>query len=206
MSKLSSINQRVGLLVFASLLAMPSSQAEISLGELNLVARRWGVDQGKNGLQASSIAQTSDGSLWIGNHDGIHRLKGQQVTHHETATMPEIGSRHIQRMCIDPQGTLWLNSRQNDIASFQNETFTRAKLPEKVGDLGCWCPHAVEGVVACYIDYDRTQIYWITLNEPVQLLDTREISPRRIPHGLQRSGLDSLERRLNVRFLKDKAF
>ena len=182
----SSKMHRISLVFFAFFLSLPFARAEISLGELNLVARRWGVDQGKNGLDASSIAQTSDGSIWVGNHNGVYRFKGQQVTHHETASMPALGNRHIQRMCVDPKDTLWLNTRNNDIASFRDDTFTRAKLPSKAGNLICWCPHAVEGVVACYGGKDGMRVYWITLNDPVQLLEGQGITPRNIhmePNG-----------------------
>lgn len=172
--------QAIGTRFLFFFLTLATSFAETSLGELNLVVRRWGIDQGRLGLASNALAQTPDGSLWVGNHNGLHQLKGHQVTHFETAQIPEVGNRNVNRLCVDPKGHLWLTTPQNSIATFRRGEFFRARFPENIGNITCWCPHAGKGVVVCFNQGNTCRILWITRDQCLTLHEGETLLPRAI--------------------------
>lgn len=96
-------------------------------------------------LSVSAMARTADGSLWVGSpQNGLTRIQqGTATLHSTTSSSHKISNDHINAMCTDKNGILWIatdgglmnyNPRLNTFASY---TAARNQLPsDKITALG----------------------------------------------------------------------
>jgi len=126
------------------------AREEVSLGEMSLVVRRWGVDAGLTGTRSDAVAQTPDGYLWVGNVDGLFRFNGRRFDHFTVSDWPERGHRWISRLCVDAKGLLWLATTRQRVGVYSGGVFNVVSELEDAGELLAWAPQPEGGVVACF--------------------------------------------------------
>lgn len=86
-------------------------------GHLSVI---YNSDNGLPTSEANSIAQTSDGFIWIGSYGGLVRYDG---TSFETFD-PVNGVPGVVSLFVDSKDRLWIGTNDNGVAMFSNEKFT----------------------------------------------------------------------------------
>lgn len=85
----------------------------------------WGTEKNLPDSSVTSIAQTPDGYLWVGTHDGLARFDGSRFV-----TFDYLSHARIQDLYVDATGTLWINTFRGGLTSFKNGVF-RAEWPDQ---------------------------------------------------------------------------
>ena len=73
-------------------------------------SRTWQVDEGLPHNLVQAIAQTRDGYLWIGTHEGLARFDGSSFTRFEEKSTPDLRNSSITALCADRDGALWIGT------------------------------------------------------------------------------------------------
>lgn len=119
-----------------------------TLAELNCVVRTWGVDAGLWGTRPYAVAQTRDGYLWVGNREGLFRFNGTAFTRFDTAAIPQVGHRFIQKLCADHAGRLWMVTGDFRMACLREGEFIPIQGLDSSGEPIAWAPDPNGGIVA----------------------------------------------------------
>lgn len=67
----------------------------------------WGASEGAP-QDVGNIAQTTDGTLWLGTNNGLFRFDGHRFTEYDVAPRPLPASRQVRDVVPDPKGGLWV--------------------------------------------------------------------------------------------------
>lgn len=84
----------------------------------------WTSDNGLPDSSVTSIAQTPDGYLWIGTYNGLTRFDGVQFVNFDPFNTPALKHARIDGLFVDPQGTLWINTRDGSMTALRHGVFT----------------------------------------------------------------------------------
>lgn len=76
----------------------------------------WQVDEGLPQISVTSIAQTTDGYLWLGTFNGLARFDGVRFTLFDEGNTPALGSSRITQVMADPQDGLWVVTEPGGLA------------------------------------------------------------------------------------------
>ncbi|MEY4916098.1 MAG: hypothetical protein RL616_11 [Verrucomicrobiota bacterium] len=71
----------------------------------------------------TSIAQTSDGYLWVGTYNGLARFDGARFVTFDPVSTPELGQARVQGLFLDASGTLWINTFRGGLTSYRGGRF-----------------------------------------------------------------------------------
>src|SRR5688572_17120178 len=116
----------LGLLLVAPLAARPATPrlvgAEGSLADYQLDI--WTTEDGLPQNSVLSIAQTSDGYLWLATFNGLARFDGVRFTVYDAATTPELRSSRFVFLHADQRGGLWIISEFGELSHFADGRFT----------------------------------------------------------------------------------
>ncbi|WP_299780596.1 two-component regulator propeller domain-containing protein [uncultured Formosa sp.] len=118
-------------LVFAFLLFL-SFSSQLSLRAQDLKFKTLTTQDGLSNNSVSDIANDRDGKLWIGTWDGLNVYDGNSFTvyKHEKGNSRSIPANDIDRVHMDPDGTIWILTEQYQL-SFYNEDGTFKTLDFK---------------------------------------------------------------------------
>lgn len=83
----------------------------------------WTADNGLPSSAVTAIAQTPDGYLWIGTHNGLVRFDGVKFVNFEPRTTPELKHPRVYALFVDPHGTLWINTYDGSLTSWRQGVF-----------------------------------------------------------------------------------
>jgi len=84
----------------------------------------WNADEGLPHSTVTSIAQTPDGYLWLGTLlGGGSRFDGHRFVNFHPGNTPELRSMEIQKLLVDPQGTLWIGTVEGALISYRDGRF-----------------------------------------------------------------------------------
>lgn len=72
----------------------------------------WLTENGLPQNTVHSIAQTSDGYVWIGTEEGLARFDGVRFTIFDKQNTPQIKSNFIRALLADRQGALWIGTAE----------------------------------------------------------------------------------------------
>src|SRR5881275_1503767 len=70
--------------------------------------RIWQTDDGLPQNSVYAIAQTADGYLWVGSHEGLARFDGIKFTIFDFPRAPELRRGWITALCAARDGSLWI--------------------------------------------------------------------------------------------------
>ena len=83
----------------------------------------WGPEKGLPGGPVSSIAQTTDGYLWIGTEKGLVRFDGLNFIRFEPASLGPFEIGAVRAVLADAQGNLWILLQNTRLFRYHNGTF-----------------------------------------------------------------------------------
>src|ERR1044072_8540013 len=83
----------------------------------------WSGDTGLPSSSVTSIAQTPDGYLWIGTHNGLARFDGVRFVTFDPVNTPELKQARVRGLFVDAEGTLWVSTYDNSLTSLRNGVF-----------------------------------------------------------------------------------
>jgi signal transduction histidine kinase/ligand-binding sensor domain-containing protein len=95
----------------------------------------------------TSLAQTTDGYLWIGTPLGLHRFDGLKFSGFpSTSADPKLPGREISALAADERNGLWVGFSHGGLAYLANRTVTEVALPDRykyaaIGGLYCCSQH-----------------------------------------------------------------
>jgi signal transduction histidine kinase/ligand-binding sensor domain-containing protein len=95
-----------GSILLASLAMPVDATAEDRLENLGLHA--WSVNDGLPNGVIRALAQTRDGHLWIGTHDGLVRFDGFDFRTYQNGTVGAIPNDSISALAATDDGALWI--------------------------------------------------------------------------------------------------
>lgn len=98
-------------------------------------SRTWQVDEGLPNNVVQGIAQTRDGFLWIGTHEGLARFDGTTFTRFEGKSTPDLRNSSITALCADRDGALWIGTDGGGLAILVGgSVFRHDRLDGLAGD------------------------------------------------------------------------
>ncbi len=83
----------------------------------------WGTERGWPGGSITSIAQTSDGYLWIGTDKGLVRFDGLNFHQFERAHPDPILIGPVRTLLVDASDNLWILLQNTQVFRYQNGNF-----------------------------------------------------------------------------------
>lgn len=72
----------------------------------------WLTENGLPQNTVHSIAQTSDGYIWIGTEEGLARFDGVKFTVFNNRNTPQLKSNYIRTLLADRRGALWIGTAE----------------------------------------------------------------------------------------------
>ena len=84
----------------------------------------WGLEAGlpQNGIL--SIAQSSDGYLWLANEEGLIRFDGVKFTIFDKENTPQLQANGINVVLVDRQDNLWIGTNGGGLSRYKDGVFT----------------------------------------------------------------------------------
>ncbi|MGO8696286.1 MAG: two-component regulator propeller domain-containing protein [Limisphaerales bacterium] len=114
----------------------------------DFMIKSWSMSDGLPHLSVTSLAQTSDGYLWVGTLAGLARFEGTSFSVFTPQNCPELPKSRIGRLFAGPNNTLFITTeRGGGLVVFRGGRFEQllgsgneqdeiiARLPESSGDL-----------------------------------------------------------------------
>ncbi len=86
--------------------------------------RTWQTDDGLPQNSVDAIAQTLDGYLWVGTHEGLARFDGLRFTLADNVPS-ELKHGAITALCAARDGSLWIGCEGYGVARLKDGKFTR---------------------------------------------------------------------------------
>jgi signal transduction histidine kinase/ligand-binding sensor domain-containing protein len=83
----------------------------------------WTSDDGLPQNSVISMAQTSDGFLWLSTFDGLARFDGKRFDVFNGDEVPALFGEVFSSLCADASGNLWLHGEQNRLVVVQQGHF-----------------------------------------------------------------------------------
>lgn len=96
----------LGSALLLSQVTCATAEAEDRLDDLGM--HTWSVNDGLPNGVIRALAQTGDGHLWIGTHDGLVRFDGFNIETFQSGTVAAIPNNSISALAADDDGALWI--------------------------------------------------------------------------------------------------
>jgi ligand-binding sensor domain-containing protein/signal transduction histidine kinase len=122
------------LLAATSIAAVFGGQSLPAAEDGDLAVQIWSIEQGLPNSTVTALAQTRDGYLWVGTFNGLARFDGVRFVTFNPANTPAMKHARVQRLFVDAEDTLWINTYDGALISFRDGVFaeewkSRATLP-----------------------------------------------------------------------------
>src|SRR5450756_1305905 len=112
----------------------------------------------------SSLAQTTDGYLWIGTSLGLYRFDGLKFSNFpSTSADPKLPSREISALATDEQNGLWVGFSHGGLAYVSHGAVTPINLPDPYKGA------AINGLQCC-----SQQSLWVTAGDTILRWDSHK--------------------------------
>jgi ligand-binding sensor domain-containing protein/signal transduction histidine kinase len=109
---------------------------------LQYLPRTWQTDEGLPDNRVQALAQTADGYLWVGTHEGLARFDGLEFTTFDGQNTPEIRGASITALCAARDGSLRIGTEHGAVVQWRNGQFSA--LPGASGLEG----HSIHAIYA----------------------------------------------------------
>jgi signal transduction histidine kinase/ligand-binding sensor domain-containing protein len=83
----------------------------------------WTIENGMPNSSVTALAQTPEGYLWVGTHNGLVRFDGVRFTIFDPLNTPELKHARVFGLFVDPGGTLWINTYDGSLTSWRKGKF-----------------------------------------------------------------------------------
>ncbi len=134
--RLRLIRSSHGLLLSVALLQFASVGARASLDPSKSITQYvhsvWQSDAGLPENSVLSIAQTSDGYLWLGTEEGLVRFDGVRFTVYSTRTTPELHGDQISALLVDNRQNLWIGTQGGGLSCFRHGRFIPFRFQDRL--------------------------------------------------------------------------
>jgi ligand-binding sensor domain-containing protein/two-component sensor histidine kinase len=87
--------------------------------------RSWQTDEGLPQNSVWTLAQTPDGYLWVGTHEGLARFDGVRFTLIDEPSAPYLKHAWIVALCLSRDGSLWIACENNGLTRLKDGAFTQ---------------------------------------------------------------------------------
>jgi signal transduction histidine kinase/ligand-binding sensor domain-containing protein len=105
----------------------------------------WQRNDGLPHNTVSAIAQTRDGYLWVGTHDGLVRFDGAKFTPFPPRQFPGLEASHIDCLSAGTDGSLWIGLERGGVSRWQTDRFeTMTALSAYTNRINTLAPHDSE--------------------------------------------------------------
>ena len=94
----------------------------------------WEAKDGLLDQTIQALAQTPDGSLWIGTKRGLLRFDGVQFTGYDQRLAPEDIERGVNSLLVSRDGSLWIGTEGGGVIRYHNEQFERCRTSSGQSD------------------------------------------------------------------------
>ncbi len=87
---------------------------------------QWTTDNGLPQNSVTGIAQTTDGYIWFTTNEGLVRFDGVRFKVFNRSNTPEIPNNRMSGAFADKSGTIWMNTEEREILSYEKGVFKKA--------------------------------------------------------------------------------
>ena len=91
---------------------------------LEYLPRVWQTDEGLPSNRVQAIAQTPDGYLWVGTHEGLARFDGVKFTGFDNPETFGLNRASITALCVTTDGTLWIGTESAGMMRWRDGQFS----------------------------------------------------------------------------------
>src|ERR1044071_2702087 len=102
------VGLRLNGLVISGLLCLCVPGRAATNGLVAYSVRIWQTDEGLPQNSVHALAQTAEGYLWVGTHEGLARFDGARFVPVEERAAPELKHGWITALCVGRDGSLWI--------------------------------------------------------------------------------------------------
>jgi len=88
-----------------------------------LSVRNWTIEDGLPQSTVTSLAQTTDGYLWIGTFGGLVRFDGVAFETFSMATTEQFRGNRVITLEAEPRGALWIGMQASGLLRFEDGAF-----------------------------------------------------------------------------------
>jgi ligand-binding sensor domain-containing protein/signal transduction histidine kinase len=110
------------------ILLAPGLTDQFSFASTNLISRYsvriWQTDDGLPQNSVYAVAQTLDGYLWVGTHEGLARFDGIRFDIFDDPAAPELRRGWITALCTTKDGSLLIAVDRHGLVRIKNRTVT----------------------------------------------------------------------------------
>src|SRR5262245_51180815 len=103
---------------------LPEKSSFSAQDQLPYIIQSWQTEHGLPQNYVTSIAQTTDGYLWIGTYNGLARFDGVRFVTYDPDSTGGLGHAHIHKVLADLCGTLWVSTFDNGLSRWREGAFT----------------------------------------------------------------------------------
>src|SRR5215469_328475 len=114
-------------------LAYPAYPVDPNRMSSQYIRDDWGVEQGFTGGSVTSLAQTTDGYLWIGTEKGLLRFDGLTFHLLQLASPTTFPIGAVQGLMADAQGNLWILLQSTKILRYHDGKFEMGREEAEFG-------------------------------------------------------------------------
>jgi signal transduction histidine kinase/ligand-binding sensor domain-containing protein len=83
----------------------------------------WDRESGLPNTTVTAVAQTRDGYLWVGTHNGLARFDGARSVVFDPENTPALKHARVVGLLVDSEGRLWINTYDGALTSWANGCF-----------------------------------------------------------------------------------
>lgn len=157
----SRFSARVILAVFAIFAATLPALTLPSKGTLDGLSRRlWEAEDGLPDQTINALAQTPDGSLWIGTEGGLVRFDGIQFSSYDRESVRDGINRGVNALFVARDGVLWIGTEGSGVIRYFNRHFERCRTIDRQG-----------GIFVRTIYQDRWGTIWVGADQGLYRLN-----------------------------------
>lgn len=121
----ANVSHRLMLALVLVCSGLPASALRAaSDGPLPYNVRIWQSDDGLPQNSVFALAQTRDGFLWVGTHEGLARFDGVRFVVVDEEAAPQLKRGWITALCATRDGSLWIACDGYGLTRLQRESFS----------------------------------------------------------------------------------
>jgi ligand-binding sensor domain-containing protein/methyl-accepting chemotaxis protein len=121
----------VWIFAFATLCGGKSEALDLSKSLSQYVHQSYGLESGLPQISAMSLAQTTDGYIWVGTQEGLSRFDGIDFVTFSSENTPAFQDDHIVALAADRKNDgLWIASHTGNLVHYEAGEFRVIEMSE----------------------------------------------------------------------------